>query len=184
LFVDPFPGLKLLGTKPAVCHSARASSTVSVEPGTTPSTRFGTGANPATQGAADAEAEADADADADADAEAEADADADAEALDDGTYVAAGGIDCWSAATLADIVMLFPTTAPRTGIMKLKALVIRTFERVLPCGVAEQATAVPDKFSQETLISPAVTVTPDPRDSATIAQPISLVAAYAGQAPV
>jgi hypothetical protein len=44
LFVEPPLGEKLLGAKPAVCHSARASLTVSVDPGVAPSTRFGTGA--------------------------------------------------------------------------------------------------------------------------------------------
>lgn len=44
LFVCPFVGERLFGVKPAVSHSARASATVSLEPGVAPTTRFGTGA--------------------------------------------------------------------------------------------------------------------------------------------
>ena len=44
LFVDPELGEKLVGEKPAVCHSSRASATVSDEPGVAPTTRLGTGA--------------------------------------------------------------------------------------------------------------------------------------------
>jgi len=68
--------------------------------------------------------------------------------------------------------------------MKLKTLVIRTRERVLPWGSAEHATVVPARFSQVTLISDGMVVTPDPRDSAMIAQPILFDDARNGQAPV
>ena len=61
--------------------------------------------------------------------------------------------------------------------MKLKTFVIRTRDRVLPCGAAEQATVVPARFSQETLISACGDRDAGSRDSATIAQPISLVVA-------
>jgi len=74
------------------------------------------------------------------------------------------------------MVTLDPKKAARIGIRKLNCFVTVTRDLVLPCGVVGQGdVGAPPNVSHVTLISLATTVTPDPRDSAAIAQPILFV---------
>src|SRR5689334_22991112 len=114
----------------------------------------------AADGAADGALEGAADGALDGAADGAADGGADW--LDVGTYVAAGGSDCWSADTLAVIVTPLPKNALRSGITNPNGFVIVTRIRTLPCGFVGQVTVTPANVSQVTEMFDAPIVLPEP----------------------